>query len=165
MNTEKPGADITFVSDGARFKYRVCAVIVSDGKLLAERDEVSPYYYLPGGKVRLGETAENAVIRELREELRVEAEIVRPLYISQSFFLEEVDGLRYHELCFYYLVDVSKTDIPERGDSFTMREGKHVHEFEWLGFERLKDEYFYPLFLKTEISRLPEHTVVRTDIE
>ncbi len=27
--------------------------------------------------------------------------------------------------------------------------------FEWLDFERLKDEYFYPLFLKKEIFNLP----------
>jgi hypothetical protein len=41
----------------------------------------------------------------------------------------------------------------------------HTHEFEWLGFERLKDEYFYPLFLKEEIFRLPETLELRTDRE
>ena len=38
-------------------------MIISDGKILAMHDERSPYYYLPGGRVEMGETAESAVIR------------------------------------------------------------------------------------------------------
>ena len=90
-------------------------VIVSDGRILAMRDERSPYYDLPGGRVRMGETAERAVIREAEEELRVTPRIVRPLWLNQSFFTEDVDHLRYHEICVYYLTDVSETKISETG--------------------------------------------------
>lgn len=41
-------------------------MIISDGKILAMQDERSPYYYLPGGRVMLGETAEEAVIRRFK---------------------------------------------------------------------------------------------------
>ena len=44
-------------------------------------------------------------------------------------------------------------------------EGKRTHAFEWLAFERLKDEYFYPLFLKSEIFNLPESFTLRTEFE
>ena len=71
--------DISFAAGEKKFNYRVAAVILNGGKLLAMRDEYSPYYYLPGGRVKLGETAEQAVIREIQEELHVTAEIVRPL--------------------------------------------------------------------------------------
>lgn len=86
--------DISFEAGEEKFNYRVGAVILNDGKLLAMRDEDAPYYYLPGGRVKLGETAEQAVIREVYEELHVTAEIVRPLWLNQAFFKEEVDGLR-----------------------------------------------------------------------
>ncbi len=35
--------DISFKVDGVKFNYRVCAIIIADGKLLAMRDERSPY--------------------------------------------------------------------------------------------------------------------------
>ena len=63
--------DISFKSGNEKFNYRVCAMMISDGKILAMHDERSPYYYLPGGRVEIGETAENAVIREVQEELSV----------------------------------------------------------------------------------------------
>ena len=157
--------DISFVSGRDKFNYRVCAVIISEGRILAMRDERSPYYYLPGGRVKMGETAEHAVVREAEEELNLTLRIDRPLWFVQSFFTEDVDGLDYHELCVYYLMDISETGLEEKGGRFTLYEGKHVHEFEWLPFERLEDEYFYPLFLKKEIFSLPVSVAFRTEIE
>ena len=149
--------DVTFLTETGRFNYRVCAVVINDDKILAMHDERSPYYYLPGGRVLLHETAENAVLREVKEELEIGAEIVRPLWLNESFFVEDVNHDRYHELCIYFLVDVSKTDLLKRGEKFVLYEGKHTHEFEWLGFERLKSEYFYPAFLKHKVFDLPAH--------
>ena len=157
--------DITYILGKEKFNYRVCAVIVHEGKLLAMHDERSPYYYLPGGRVRLGETAEVAVLREVKEELNVRAKILRPLWLNQGFFTEDVDGLNYHELCVYFLVDVSETGLLDLGERFTFHEGKHTHDFEWLAFERLKEEYFYPVFLKTEIFHLPEQFTFRAEYE
>ena len=62
-------------------------------------------------------------------------------------------------------MDASGTDLLTRGDRFRGPEQRHVHDFAWLPFDRLKGEYFYPLFLKTEIHRLPEGLTLRTDIE
>ena len=157
--------DITFDTAEGRFNYRVSAILLDEQRILAMHDERSPYFYLPGGRVRLGERAEDAVLREVREELGIEARILRPLWLSQAFFTEDVDGMDYHELCLYFLLDISKTDLLTRGDRFRGPERRHVHDFEWLPFARLKDEYFYPLFLKTEICHLPEDRTLRTDRE
>lgn len=157
--------DITFDTNEGRFNYRVCAILLDGDRVLAMHDERSPYFYLPGGRVRMGERAEDAVVREVREELGIEARILRPLWLSQSFFIEDVTGQDYHELCLYFLLDVSETDLPSRGDRFTRRERRHTHTFEWLPFGRLKDEYLYPVFLKTEIYHLPAGLTLRTDYE
>ena len=156
--------DISFAVGEEKFNYRVGAVMLSGGRLLAMRDERSPYFYLPGGRVKLGETAEQAVIREIQEELHVTAKIVRPLWLNQAFFKEDTDGLRYHELCVYFLLDISNTGLLSSGDSFCLTEGERC-SFEWLSFERLKDEYFYPAYLKEAIYNLPETFTLRADLE
>ncbi len=140
--------DISFKTEEGRFNYRVCAIIIHDGKILAMKNERTPYYFLPGGRVGLHETAEVAILRELKEELEIDTDIVRPLWLNQSFFTEDVSKEKFHEICLYFLVDVSKTDLLLRGDTFTMRERHHTLQYEWLRLERLKEEYFYPTFLK-----------------
>ena len=137
-------------------------MIISDNRILAMHDERSPYFYLPGGRVTMGETAEQAVIREMQEELGITPKIIRPVWLNQAFFTEDVDNLFYHELCIYFLMDISETDLLNNGDKFTKTEGKRTHVFE---FSRLKDEYFYPLFLKEEIFNLPSEFIIRTEIE
>ena len=157
--------DISFKIANEKFNYRVCAIMICDGKILAMHDERSPYYYLPGGRVEIGETAEHAVIREVQEELGVTPKIVRPLWLNQAFFTEDVDNLNYHELCIYFLMDVEDTDLLARGTIFTANEGHRTHTFEWLEFSRLKDEYFCTLFLKKDIFILPDEFTIHTEFE
>ena len=62
-------------------------------------------------------------------------------------------------------MDISDTNLLEMGNTFMQMEGKHIHTFEWLEFDRLKDEYFYPIFLKKEIYNLPDEFTLRTELE
>ena len=157
--------DITYKTENEKFNYRVCAVIISNGEILAMHDERSPYFYLPGGRVKMGETAEQAVVREVEEELYITPKIIRPLWLNQAFFREDVDGLNYHELCIYFLMDISHTELLKKGKKFSLQEGRHQHDFEWLAFNRLKTEYFYPIFLKNSIYDLPKTFTLRTEFE
>lgn len=117
------------------------------------------------GRVKIGETAEDAVIREVQEELGIVPKITRALWLNQAFFKEDVDNLNYHELCIYFLMDISDTALLLRGEKFTTNEGDRTHTFEWLEFNRLKNEYFYPSFLKNDIFNLPNRFTIRTEIE
>ena len=152
--------DITFKTSEGVFNYRVCGIIIHDNKILAMHDDRSPYYYLPGGRVQLNETVEEAVLREIKEELSVDARIVRPLWLNQGFFTEDVSKQKYHEVCLYFLMDISDTDILSRGNSFISTEGNRKHVFEWLSFDQLENEYFYPIFLKEKIYSLPDTLTV-----
>ena len=156
--------DISFKVENQKFNYRVCAVILSENQILAMRDERSPYFYLPGGRVKMGETAEQAVIREVWEELGVSLKISRPLWLNQSFFTKDTDGLRYHEICICFLMDTADAGLLERQNTFTRTEGADTHIFKWLEIAQLKDETFYPLFLKKEIFNLPDGFTIRTEL-
>ena len=157
--------DITFRTPEGRFNYRVCAVIIDGERLLAMKDERSPYYYLPGGRVSLHETAEDAVLREVREELGIDARIDRPLWLNQSIFTEDVTGERFHEICVYYLMDMTKTDLLTRGNRFDGAELCHRQRFTWLSFEEVEKAYLYPLFIKQRVRSLPQSVEMITEFE
>lgn len=157
--------DLTFKTDEGIFNYRVCAIILKDSKILAMKNDISPYYFLPGGRVELHESADDAIAREIREELCVDARIVRPLWLNQNFFIEDTIGEKFHELCIYYLIDVSNTDLVNSSDMFTTRKSKHNEIFYWLSIDSLKDEYIYPLFIKDKINALPEHLEMLVSFE
>ena len=145
--------DLTFKSPEGAFNYRVAAIIVNDGRLLVLQDEGIPHDYLPGGRVHLGEPAEAALARELREELDIVLPLHRLVFMAESFFT--LMGTRYHELCLYHLMD-APPELLARGESFTRAEGNEVHHFRWVRFEELRGMSFFPIFLKERIFSLPD---------
>jgi len=60
-----------------------CAIIVKDKKILATRRarglHLEGLWEFPGGKIESGETAEECIIREIREELNIEIKILESL--------------------------------------------------------------------------------------
>ena len=157
--------DLTFKTDNGVFNYRVCAIILHNNALLATRNKDTPYYYLPGGRVKLHEDAESAILREVFEELGVHGKIIRPLWLNQGFFTEDVTKQRFHELCIYYLIDVSQTDLPERGESFVRYEGQRRYLYHWIPLSQLNDTYLYPLFVKEHIHKLPDALTILAEYE
>ncbi|WP_327376583.1 NUDIX hydrolase [Streptomyces sp. NBC_01216] len=65
---------------------RVTGIVIEDGKvLLLNQDTDGPRTWsLPGGKVEDGETLEDALVREMREETGVEVEVGRLLYLCDN---------------------------------------------------------------------------------
>lgn len=59
-------------------------VHVRDGHLLAVRTRGRDRFYLPGGKPEPGETEEEALVREVREELGLELTDLRPVFTVEA---------------------------------------------------------------------------------
>lgn len=145
--------DISFKSAEGAFNYRAAAIIVHDGCILVLQDEGIPHDYLPGGRVHLGEPAEAALTRELREELDIALPPHRLVFMAESFFT--ISGTRYHEMALYYLLNAPQ-ELLARGESFTRAESSEVHHFRWVRFEELRELSFFPVFLKERIFSLPD---------
>ena len=79
--------DLTLKTEEGYFNYRVAAVIVNDGKILAQRNIKPNEYYLPGGRVTFGETSEEALLREIKEELKIDITDYSPLWLNECFLL------------------------------------------------------------------------------
>lgn len=132
------------------FNHRVAAVIVQNNKLLAQKNTKTNEYYLVGGRVRFGESTEEALVREIKEELNITVTDYKPLWINECFFVH--DGMKFHEICMYYLVEISNTGFNNYETVFETKEGNRINTYEWLDIDKLNDFVLYPQFIKDEIS-------------
>ena len=150
--------DITFKTDYGKFNYRCAGLLIHKNKLLVMTDEYSPYYYLPGGRVTLHEVSTDTIVREIKEALDIEVEVTRLLFIVENLFTEEQTNERYHEIGFYYLLNVLDLTTLPLDDEFTILEnGERPLHFYWKRLEDIKDLHIYPVFIKEHILNLPPH--------
>ena len=65
------------------FNIRVTGIFIENEKILLVKQKVSDKrnWSLPGGKLEQGETIEQGIIREMREETGLDVEIIRLLYL------------------------------------------------------------------------------------
>ncbi|KAF0095040.1 MAG: NUDIX hydrolase [Puniceicoccaceae bacterium 5H] len=125
------------------------AVIIHDGKLLATkmRDWRGVYYILPGGGQQPGETLEDAVKRECLEEVGVEVEVDRLLYVREYIgrnhrFSKSHSGFHQLEHVFRcHITDPHAVCIGHECDN-------HQIGVAWLALENIQAVPFYPAVIK-----------------
>ena len=66
--------------------------------------EREPFYWLPGGGLEPGETSEECLRREMREEAALEITVGQLLYVSENLYVESGDYR--HELSLYRLAEI-----------------------------------------------------------
>ena len=86
--------DCCFTKGNNYFRYRAGAIIVENGCVLFAGNELEDYFYSIGGGVHHGETAEDAVKREVMEETGVPYEIDRLAVIHENFFTQNSGTLK-----------------------------------------------------------------------
>ena len=146
-----------FTKDNKWFRYRAAAIIVENGYVLFAGNEIDDYYYSIGGGVHMGETAEDAVKREVLEETGVPYEIDRLAVIHENFFNESqgaLKGLDCHEIAFYFLMKPRGT---RELHSNSMTQGVKENMF-WLPIDKLDQYKAFPTFMKEYLQK--EHNGV-----
>ena len=98
-----------------KMSLRARAVIPdTEGNVLLDRTHDSTkegFYWFPGGGIEPGETAEEALKRELVEEAAFQIDVLKPLYLSENLFVES--GEYRHEVILYFLAAVhARLDAP-----------------------------------------------------
>lgn len=85
----------------------VGAIILDGNQMLLEKRKNSPgkgKWSVPGGLVELGETAEQAIIREVKEETGLEVYNPRLIDVVNHINLDEKGAVLYHYVIIDYLV-------------------------------------------------------------
>lgn len=141
--------DMTAQCENGLINIRVGAIILKDGKLLMVGNQRSDYLYSVGGRIKFGETAEQAVIREVFEETGVKMEIDRLGFVHENYFFGDTPsnfGKLIYEISFFFYMIVPNDFVP-KCESFTEDDSK-----EFLKWISLTDEQkIYPAFFKTEL--------------
>lgn len=147
--------DCGFTKENSWFRYRAGAIIIENGCVLFAGNENENYLYSIGGGVHMGETAEEAVVREVFEETGIHYEIERLVVIHENFFSEisgTLKGLDCHEISLYFLMKPRGTQ--ELNSNSTTNGVKE--EMHWIPIEDLDKYRAFPSFLKDYLSK--EHS-------
>lgn len=146
--------DCGFRQDNLWFRYRAGAIIVEDGCVLLVGNSNEDYLYSVGGGVHHGETAEDAVLREVFEETGVRYEIDRLAVIHENFFDENsgtLKGLSCHEISFYFLMKPrGSRELHSESYTYGARE-----EMRWIPIADLPKYKAFPSFLRDYLENIP----------
>ncbi|WP_238885481.1 NUDIX hydrolase [Clostridium sp. YIM B02551] len=144
---------INFKMEEGIFNFRVAGILFNKNKVLVHRLINDDFYAFPGGRLEMFESTENTIIREMNEELGIEVSINRLLWVSENFF--DHKGDKYHEVCFYYLIECKDVNLLNKQDLFYVDEGENQFEFRWIDVKNMYKERVYPTFIRDRIEDLP----------
>jgi len=111
----------------------VGAVIVHEGKILLEKRKNAPgkgKWSIPGGLVELGESTEQAVVREVKEETGLEVEEPRLIDVVDEVRLDEKGAIKYHFVIIDYLISVMR-GVPKAASD--------ADELHWVPFSEVEE--------------------------
>ena len=129
-------------------QLRACGIVVQDGKVLLQRKKRETIWALPGGKLRSGEQAVAALVREFCEELGVKPVVGRTVWIVENKFYHE--GNFNHQVEFYFEATL-ESEVTVGLDPSLI--------FQWLSLGELADVDFRPSHLRDQLFSLPKETV------
>ena len=109
------------------------AVIIREGKIALIKRGNEPgkgKWSVPGGLVELGETLEQTVIRETKEETGLDVENPRLIDVVSYVDLDEKGKIRYHYIIIDYLVHVKYGTAEAASDAAELR---------WVPFDEVEN--------------------------
>ena len=149
------GPDMCVPCGDGLVNVRVGAIIIRDGKALMVKSQYGDYCYSIGGRIKFGETAEQAVVREVFEETGYTLSVDRLGYVSEVYFINDnpkAFGKSVYELALYFYMNVPE-DFALASDHI----GDGVEHFQWVAPS--DPVTLYPNFIREAI-RDPKPYVV-----
>lgn len=128
---------------------RVGAIILKNGRVLMVGNERADYLYSVGGRIKFGETAREAVVREVLEETGVRMEPERLGFIHENYFYGDSPqklGKLIYEISLFFYMKVPEDFEPSCGSFTEDGSGEYLY---WVSPD--DDVKIYPEFFRTEI--------------
>ena len=150
--------DLLFKMEEGVFSYRVAGICLRNGRVLLQTTTGEDRSFaFPGGHVSFGETNEQTLIREFREETGLDIRVGELKWVAEIFF--PWGEKTCHQICLYYLVEVQDESVTAEG-KFIGREqleGRNFDlEFHWVPIEQVKKLEVYPVQAAALLEKLDE---------
>ncbi len=142
--------DMTAPCGDGLINIRVCAIIQKNGRLLMAYSDDAEYLYTVGGRVKFGETAGQAIVREVFEETGVKLGIDRLGFIQENYFYGDVPsnkGKLIYEVDYFFYMKVPEDFKPV---DMYFKEGDNTEHLCWID-PMTEKRQFYPEFFRTEL--------------
>ncbi len=160
-------SDVRIKNEDGQFKFRVCGIVKVGERYLTVKISSNKFYCLPGGHVELGEDTDQAIQREMKEELGYEIKITKLASIIQNFF-KTPEGKTFHELGYYYIVEpknINEVNL-ENYERIENDKGELKKlEFKWFTLDELKEVDFRPIKLINELQSNNLKNIISRDRE
>ena len=155
-------SDLSIIIDGVKFNFRVGLLVKKKKQVLVECNPDYDFVVLPGGRVKTLESSEDALIREINEEMKIDLTNYNLEFIGidENFF--ELDNIKYHELYFIY-----KIEIDENNEDFKdgmINYDSKVNYYKWIDILDLKEVNLFPKSLINIIDSNGIHHSIQKDL-
>ncbi|HEP1812299.1 TPA: NUDIX domain-containing protein [Streptococcus suis] len=124
--------------DNQIFGVRATALLIKDGKIFLTKDSKGRYYTI-GGAIAVNGTAQDAAVREVKEELGIDSRVNQLAFVVENQFTHE--GIDFHNIELHFIVE-PVGEMPEK-----MIEGKLKQTCEWIALDNLVNLDVVPAFL------------------
>jgi len=130
----------------------VGAILIRDGKILLEKRKNEPdkgKWSVPGGLVELGESLEQAVTREVKEETGLTVEEPKLFDVVENVVSNEKGRIKYHYVIVYYFVKQQGGKLKATSDASELR-WVQLAEVEKCDLPKRLREFFHKNKLRLE---------------
>jgi len=132
--------DITLNVEDYLLNVRASGIIIHDNKILLHKNINEEHYALIGGRVAIGESSEEALKREVMEEMGKEVDIIEGLTTVENFF--QMKDSKYYEILFVHRLEFKNEDDKKILETIKNVEGKDYLRYEWIDIDEIEK---YPL--------------------
>ena len=142
-------SDCTLAIDQGYVNLRVGAIIMKGNRFLMVGNPQNDYLYSVGGRIQFGESAEEAVVREVYEETGVRLEVDRLGFVHENYFYGdcgEKDGKLIYEISFFFYMR-TPDDFEPVCENFI--DGESKERLVWV--DDKSDISYYPKFFREEL--------------
>ncbi len=157
--------DLKIKTEQQEFHGRACGIIKQDDKFLIMRVNQTSYFHIPGGHIEIGEDSEQAIIREIKEEIGCDIQETNLFAIQENFWKR--NNKICHGLEFYYIIKPKNNLEMKDYQRIEKDKGEEkLLDFKWCTQEELKEIDLRPvnirdMLINGEYSKGLSHIVKR----